>query len=120
MDGRSWVIPLKMPDSQPNGNRPNAVLRFTNHAILPTFNQAPPTLICLLRPPLSSRLRSECNFARVRHFAAGGFARLTLWASGTSLVHHVVISREHLFDARGISLLASFVLTRTLSCSGFQ
>src|SRR5271155_2441368 len=30
MDGRSWVIPLKMPDSQPNGNRPNAVLRI-NH-----------------------------------------------------------------------------------------
>src|SRR5271168_2894738 len=28
MDGRSWVIPLKMPDSQPNGNRPNAVLRI--------------------------------------------------------------------------------------------
>src|SRR5271154_6172426 len=28
MDGRSWVIPLKMPDSQPNGNRPNAVLRM--------------------------------------------------------------------------------------------
>src|SRR5271156_5951105 len=28
MGGRSWVIPLKMPDSQPNGNRPNAVLRI--------------------------------------------------------------------------------------------
>src|SRR5271168_1739902 len=28
MGGRSWVIPLKMPDSQPNGNRPNAVFRF--------------------------------------------------------------------------------------------
>jgi hypothetical protein len=28
MGDRSWVIPLKMPDSPPNGNRPNAVLRF--------------------------------------------------------------------------------------------
>src|SRR5271154_5414209 len=28
MGGRSWVIPLKMPDSQPNGNSPNAVLRI--------------------------------------------------------------------------------------------
>src|SRR5271170_1700381 len=28
MGDRSWVIPLKMPDSPPNGNRPNAVLRI--------------------------------------------------------------------------------------------
>src|ERR1700691_289065 len=28
MGDRSWVIPLKIPDSPPNGNRPNAVLRF--------------------------------------------------------------------------------------------
>jgi hypothetical protein len=28
MGDRSWVIPLKMPDSPPNGNRPNAVLRL--------------------------------------------------------------------------------------------
>src|SRR5271168_3070648 len=27
MGDRSWLISLKMPDSQPNGNRPNAVLR---------------------------------------------------------------------------------------------
>src|SRR5271168_1769331 len=34
MDGRSWVIPLKMPDSQPNGNRPNAVLRIISPSAL--------------------------------------------------------------------------------------
>src|ERR1700759_1564544 len=28
MGDRSWVIPLIMPDSPPNGNRPNAALRF--------------------------------------------------------------------------------------------
>src|ERR1700722_6203540 len=28
MSDRSWVIALKMPDSPPNGNRPNAVLRM--------------------------------------------------------------------------------------------
>src|SRR5271170_8119542 len=28
MGDRSWVIRLKMPDSPPNGNRPNAVLRI--------------------------------------------------------------------------------------------
>src|SRR5271154_1407019 len=33
MGGRSWVIPLKMPDSQPNGNRPNAVLKI-NGAVM--------------------------------------------------------------------------------------
>ena len=37
MGGRSWVIPLKMPDSQPNGNRPNAVLRFIDHVALAFF-----------------------------------------------------------------------------------
>jgi integrase len=31
MGDRSWVIPLKMPDSPPNGNRPNAVLRFNEN-----------------------------------------------------------------------------------------
>jgi branched-chain amino acid transport system ATP-binding protein len=34
MNDRSWVIPLKMPDSPPNGNRPNAVLRFSHLTVL--------------------------------------------------------------------------------------
>jgi hypothetical protein len=41
MGDRSWVIPLKMPDSPPNGNRPNAVLRFKDtRAFIKTLTEA--------------------------------------------------------------------------------
>src|SRR5271155_1822202 len=37
MGDRSWVIPLKMPDSPPNGNRPNAVLRINGSEFVEMF-----------------------------------------------------------------------------------
>jgi hypothetical protein len=41
MGDRSWVIPLKMPDSPPNGNRPNAVLRMKTEAVKAGFYESP-------------------------------------------------------------------------------
>src|SRR5277367_2039848 len=88
------------------------IICITNHAILPTSTkQAPHTTSCLLRPLLSSSF--DALWTR-RAF-------LSRWRFATHVpCHHVAIGRQRLFDARGVSPLASFVLTRKLSCGGFQ
>src|SRR3984957_19489906 len=59
MGDRSWVIPLKMPDSPPNGNRPNAVLRMTDFTTLALERRGAIEILSLDRPDSLNAISPE-------------------------------------------------------------